>query len=618
MIVALLGLRMSSRSLRRALQPHMQSAEDTAAEEESEPVTKPSLFHLLQQEQPSADSAEDLPQDEVEPLHQEDPDNSGSRKTKTKKKQKNKKKKSTEEDKEDEILDQILSAPAIAETVPSSSKEQHILRTSPQFFNPKKELTGMFGSSVLNALDQEDSDTNLRTKHKGKRQQTLSSRNKLIQRRTHLVEPKNSWPPFPAIEAKDIRFIKSTDQEGDDVFDMTFGDEYQRQQKEFVSCVETLDPQAIAFMVAKYPFHVDSLLQMSEIYKQHGEMKEAADLVERAIFRIETSFPANIPLMSGHCPLDTVSARSVFVALFRYINYLARQGCTRTALEFCKLLLSFSRDDPMCILLSIDHFALRSKEYHYLLRLAAQINVRETDVSDLGDSRCKVQLLPNFAYSIALCKFFMECDSQTELSSASWEISMERLINFNKNLVECTSKELLCQALFLYPEMVKPLLSKASERELGKSSWQAVLMHPLFSDLQIGGVIEKLCQVFVTRNHMMWNSERVLQWLLQTASELVTQDSLGEHLSMSRALKDQLFDKETYLSKKYRNISVVDQADIVEVLPEDDGRRARVAERVVAAGGIALDLQTHPLRAFFMSLLPWVHINDSGEEKWDM
>jgi hypothetical protein len=40
----------------------------------------------------------------------------------------------------------------------------------------------------------------------------------------------------------------------------------------------------------------------------------------------------------------------------------SRQGCHKTALECCKLLLSFDQQDPCGALLAIDYMSLRAQE----------------------------------------------------------------------------------------------------------------------------------------------------------------------------------------------------------------------------------------------------------------
>jgi hypothetical protein len=96
---------------------------------------------------------------------------------------------------------------------------------------------------------------------------------------------------------------------------------------------------------------------------------------------------------------DNGQYRPFLLALFHYIGILGKRGCSRTALEYCKLLLRLDPSDPFAVHLSIDNFALRSKSYDFLpqfLRLD-----KETRAKEIG-----MDVLPNFAFSLALAKFF--------------------------------------------------------------------------------------------------------------------------------------------------------------------------------------------------------------------
>ena len=50
--------------------------------------------------------------------------------------------------------------------------------------------------------------------------------------------------------------------------------------------------------------------------------------------------------------------------------------------------------DPLGVLLMLDYYALKCDEYHYLIQVYEEYN----------DTR-NLQLLPNFAYSVALAHF---------------------------------------------------------------------------------------------------------------------------------------------------------------------------------------------------------------------
>jgi hypothetical protein len=77
---------------------------------------------------------------------------------------------------------------------------------------------------------------------------------------------------------------------------------------------------------------------------------------------------------------------------------LGREGCSRTALECCKFLLSLDPTDPMFVVFIIDYYAIRSEQYEYLLKLFTCPELQQKNLS----------YLPNFCYSIALAKFHLE------------------------------------------------------------------------------------------------------------------------------------------------------------------------------------------------------------------
>lgn len=59
--------------------------------------------------------------------------------------------------------------------------------------------------------------------------------------------------------------------------------------------------------------------------------------------------------------------------LVKYIDVLGRKGCSRTALEICKLLLGLCPQlDLQGALLRYDYYAIRAHEYTYLLDFISQ------------------------------------------------------------------------------------------------------------------------------------------------------------------------------------------------------------------------------------------------------
>jgi len=88
--------------------------------------------------------------------------------------------------------------------------------------------------------------------------------------------------------------------------------------------------------------------------------------------------------------------RPFYITLFKHLTFLGGRACCRTSLEFCKVLLSLDpQGDPLAIKLSMDFYALRAKEYQWLVDL-----VEELEAFNLMQ-------LPNFSYSVAVACFYL-------------------------------------------------------------------------------------------------------------------------------------------------------------------------------------------------------------------
>ncbi|ELK02896.1 Transcription factor 25 [Pteropus alecto] len=155
-------------------------------------------------------------------------------------------------------------------------------------------------------------------------------------------------------------------------FAFEHSEEYQQTQHRFTAAVDSMEPSNIVVLLQTSPYHVDSLLQLSDACRFQEDQEMARDLVERALYSMECAFHPLFSLTSGTCRLDyrRPENRSFYLALYKQMSFLEKRGCPRTALEYCKLILSLEPDeDPLCMLLLIDHLALRARNYEYLIRL---------------------------------------------------------------------------------------------------------------------------------------------------------------------------------------------------------------------------------------------------------
>ncbi len=94
-------------------------------------------------------------------------------------------------------------------------------------------------------------------------------------------------------------------------------------------------------ILAKSPYHVDTLLQLSEYLMHQDQSEVGVDLLERALYACQSAFHLSFNFTSGNCRLDyrVQENRSFFIALFRYVFYVASRSCYRSALEYSKMLL---------------------------------------------------------------------------------------------------------------------------------------------------------------------------------------------------------------------------------------------------------------------------------------
>lgn len=209
---------------------------------------------------------------------------------------------------------------------------------------------------------------------------------------------------------------------------------YQQIQKKFLEAVESLNPDNIVAIINNHPYHVDALIQLSDLCRLSEDLAMAAELIERALYCLEYSFHPLFNLAQGNCRLDyrRQENRAFFITLFKHLIFVGGRACYRTALEFCKVLLSLApEDDPLAVVLAIDFYALRSREYQWLVQFC-----------DEWESRRNLSQLPNFAFSLAIAHFhILSAMPDADLTLAD---------------------KLLQDALIMFPGVLVPLLEKCS------------------------------------------------------------------------------------------------------------------------------------------------------------
>ncbi|KAF7469332.1 Hypothetical predicted protein [Marmota monax] len=415
--------------------------------------------------------------------------NASGKLRKKKKKQKNKKNSTGEASESgmediDRILERIEDGSGLSRPGPPPlSSRKHVLYVEHRHLNPDTELKRYFGARAVLG------------------EQRPRQRQRVYPKCTWLTTPKSTWPRYskPGLS---MRLLES--KKGLSFFAFEHSEEYQQAQHKFLVAVESMEPNNIVVLLQTSPYHVDSLLQLSDACRFQEDQEMARDLIERALYSMECAFHPLFSLTSGTCRLDyrRPENRSFYLALYKQMSFLEKRGCPRTALEFCKLILSLEPDeDPLCMLLLVDHLALRARNYEYLIRLFQE-----------WEAHRNLSQLPNFAFSVPLAYFLLSQQTdlpQHELSSAREKASL-----------------LIQQALTMFPGVLMPLLEYCSVRPDA-----SVSNHRFFGpDAEISQppALTQLVSLYLGRSHFLWKEPATMSWLEENVREVLQAVDAGD------------------------------------------------------------------------------------------
>ncbi|KAL2088504.1 hypothetical protein ACEWY4_015403 [Coilia grayii] len=444
----------------------------------------------------------DVPIDDVEETDRQLAESNDSEVTKKKKKKKKKKKSPAADAQEDGAGDDI---DAILETMEKSNGLSHqcddgvkfdsrpVLYVEHRNLNPETELKRYFGARAVLG------------------DQRPRQRQRQYHRNTWMSFPKDTWPRFskPGISMSHLET-----RNGLHYFTFEHNRDYQQIQFKFLDAVESMEPNNIVVLLQMNPYHIDSLLQLSDVCRIQEDQEMARDLIERALYSFECAFHPVFSLTSGVSRLDYLRPenRAFYLALYKHMMFLEKRGCPRTALEYCKLILSLDpENDSLCMLLLIDFLCLRCREYSALIRLYEEWEVHRN-----------LSQLPNFAFSVAISYFQL---SQQEECTED-EASRRRQ----------KSDRLLQEALIMFPGVLIPLLDLLSVQPDS-----AVSSHTFFgprSQMGQSPALAQLVALYVGRSHMLWKEGGVLLWLEGNVREVLrrvdSQDPLVEDYNNKR------------------------------------------------------------------------------------
>ncbi|PKA55795.1 hypothetical protein AXF42_Ash012087 [Apostasia shenzhenica] len=466
----------------------------------------------------------------------------------------------------------------------STGGSPSVLTVDPKYLKAENELRKIFGSRVVSSFENNSVGGSSRQMY-GVRRVTHNPR------RTILVTPSSYWPRWDGSLSMELMETK----DGLRYFRYVHSAAYAHAQEAFEAAKSAYDLNAIASILAHYPYHIESLLTFAEVFKFSGEHQSSADVLAKCLFALESAWHPLFSPIQGSCQLKYIhdTNKPLFTALFSHMRNLDRRGCHRSALEVCKLLLSLDTDDPKGALFCIDYFSLRAQEFKWLEKFA-----------DLYRSDSSLWMFPNFSYSLAVSRFYLERDASSTSSTNQIEIAM--------------SNDLMKQALMLHPLVLQKLVAKAPLKD---SSWSQIL-NSFFGSAKAGGpTLEHLINIYVERSYLIWRYPELQALLKEAALHVI--DSLKQTTIEARDWA--CVRKEAFSSVKneYAHLLVSDFSDAIPTIPPEELRQFMVephanemqngeenpnaqivhdAPREVTGRNAAV--------VFLESLLPWAHYGD--------
>ncbi|KAK1388498.1 Transcription factor [Heracleum sosnowskyi] len=403
------------------------------------------------------------------------------------------------------------------------------------------ELRRIFGSKVVNSLGKSHQTGPSRQNRGGRR----GNHN---HRKTILVSPLEHWPRWDG--SFSMEYLETKDQYH--YFRYVQSSAYKQAQDAFEAAKATHDLNGIANILLYHPYHVDSLITLAEYFKFSGEHQMSADATSKCLYALECAWhPMFSPLQDKYS------------------------------------------DDPMGAMFCIDYFALRAEEYTWLERFSEEYK-----------SDNSLWLFPNFAYSLAICRFCLEGSNDAEDSEKT------------------SSTDLMCHALMLHPPVLKKLVAKVPLKD---QMWTNILNHRFFSKDRTGvPSLDHLINIYVERSYIIWRLPDLQKFLRNSAMKVI--DDVDHNIGDAKdwtCVREEAFSSE---KNEYDHLLVSDFSDSVQTMPPDnlqnfmlDPRAMQMqnADQVVnPPPGVARAprevANRNALAVLLESILPWNHYGTSG------
>lgn len=292
-----------------------------------------------------------------------------------------------------------------------------------------------------------------------------------------LIAPRSVWTKVTsALVELSLERIPHHVMYGSAAFRLLPNEQYKKQFEEFVLLVEMADIESIYAFARKHPLHVDALLVVSD-YLRMTSTADASELTERALYILEKCCLATeekgVDLTAGllRLPYEEFDNRRMHLALIRYIQFLAKKGCYRTALEFCKILWSLDPlIDPLASRMISDFVVVQAGHWSWFELVYQEICLESPWLSNWHFSNALQQYIRGNRMAASICL-------QNAIMESPWMI---------------------------------PKLADACGLQIDEESWQNSFSYTSSDDPDhIAPLRNAIAKIYAQRSGPMWKSQKV-------------------------------------------------------------------------------------------------------------
>lgn len=188
-------------------------------------------------------------------------------------------------------VNRLLGSPHIALTTSQkrqdgSTHRKTVLSIQHRHLNPNNELKRIFGSKVIQG------------EHKRK---SRGGASRPHTKNTWMVTCKDNWPQVGK-SGLSMALLETCGCVH--YFAYEHSQNYRQVENRFLQAVESNDPDNIVSIINQHPYHVNALIQMSDLCKLSEDLAMAAELIQRALYFQEFAFHPLFNVAQGNCRLD--------------------------------------------------------------------------------------------------------------------------------------------------------------------------------------------------------------------------------------------------------------------------------------------------------------------------